>query len=265
VHQAQHQAAADLLLNAYASRTPVPPLIETYPELDLADAYRIQALQIDTWEQNGRTVVGRKIGLTSPAMQRQMRVTQPDHGVLRDDMVLADRAAVPVGAFIAPRVEPEIALVLGRDLSGPGCTVAAAAAAVDHVLPSLEIIDSRIADWRISIGDTIADNASSGAAVLGDAPVRLGDRDLRLVGCNLYRDGALIATGAGGAVFGNPLRSLAWLANTLAEFGVTLRAGQVVLPGSVTAAQPVSAGQTWTAAFAGIGTVTARFVEGGEA
>jgi 2-keto-4-pentenoate hydratase len=258
----QHQTAADLLLGAYAGRAPVAPLIETYPDLDLADAYRIQALQVNAWERGGRTVVGRKIGLTSPAMQRQMRVTQPDHGVLRDDMVLADRAAVPMSAFIAPRVEPEIAMVLGRDLAGPGCTVADAAAAVDYLLPSLEIIDSRIADWRISIGDTIADNASSGAAVLGDAPVRLGDRNLRLVGCNLYRDGALVATGAGGAVFGNPLRALAWLANTLSEFGVTLSAGHVVLPGSVTAAQPVTAGQTWTAEFAGIGTVTARFVEG---
>ena len=262
MHDAQHQAAADLLLAAYDSRAPVTPLVETYPDLDLADAYRIQALQIGAWERAGRTVVGRKIGLTSPAMQRQMRVTQPDHGVLRDDMVLADRAAVPVGAFISPRVEPEIAMVLGRDLAGPGCTVAAAAAAVEYLLPSLEIIDSRIADWRISIGDTIADNASSGAAVLGDAPVRLRDQNLRLVGCNLYRDGEVIATGAGGAVFGNPLRSLAWLANTLATFGVTLAAGQVVLPGSVTAAQPVTAGQTWTADFAGIGTVTARFVEG---
>ena len=261
MHEAQYQAAADMLLAAYTSRVPVAPLVETYPDLDLADAYRIQALQIGSWERAGRRVVGRKIGLTSPAMQRQMGVTQPDYGVLRDDMVLADRAAVPVRGFIAPRVEPELAMVLGRDLTGPGCTVAAAAAAVEYVLPSLEIIDSRIADWRISIGDTIAVIASSGAAVLGDSPVRLRDQDLRLVGCNLYRDGEVVATGAGGAVFGNPLRSLAWLANTLATVGVTLTAGQVVLPGSVTAAQPVAAGQTWTATFAGIGTVTARFVE----
>ena len=261
MQEQDHQAAADLLLRAYASREPVAPLIESYPELDLTDAYRIQAVQVRAWEENGRTVVGRKVGLTSPAMQRQMGVTQPDHGVLRDDMVLGDRAGVPMAAFIAPRVEPEIAVVLGRDLVGPGITVAAAAGAVDYLLPSLEIIDSRIRDWKISIGDTIADNASSGAVVLGDAPVPLRDQDLRLIGCNLYRDGTVVGTGAGGAVFGNPLRSVAWLANTLAEFGITLRAGDVVLPGSVTAAQPVAAGQTWTAAFAGIGTVTARFTE----
>ena len=259
--EAEHQAAADLLLAAYSSRRPVAPLIEAYPDLGLADAYRIQALQVDVWQRKGRRVVGRKVGLTSAAMQRQMQVTQPDHGVLRDDMVLADRAAIAVSGFISPRVEPEIAIVLGRDLTGPGTTVADVAAAVAYLLPSLEIIDSRIQDWRISIGDTIADNASSGAAVLGDTPVALGDRDLRLVGCNLYRDGAVVGTGAGGAAFGNPLRSVAWLANTLAEFDTGLHAGDVILPGSITAAQPVLAGQTRSASFAGLGTVTARFTK----
>ncbi|MEX2288956.1 MAG: 2-keto-4-pentenoate hydratase [Mycobacteriales bacterium] len=251
--------AAELLLAVYGSRQPVPPLTETYPALDLEDAYAIQQLQVDAWTAAGRVLQGHKVGLTSAAMQRQMQVDQPDYGVLRDDMFYVEHAPIDLAAFVAPRVEPEIAFVLRRDLSGPGVTLAAAAAAVDFVLPALEIIDSRIRDWRISIGDTIADNASSGGLVLGSRPVRLGDVDLRLAGCNLFGNGDLAATGAGGAVLGSPLVSLAWLANTVGAHGVSLRAGQVVLPGSVTAAEPVAAGDTWTATFGGVGTVTARF------
>lgn len=251
--------AAGTLLAVYDSRQPVPPLTESYPALDLEDAYAIQQLQVESWIGAGRVLQGHKVGLTSAAMQRQMQVDQPDYGVLRDDMFYVEHMPIDLGAFVAPRVEPEIAFVLGRDLAGPGVTLAAAAAAVDFVLPALEIIDSRIRDWRISIGDTIADNASSGGVVLGSRPVRLGDVDLRLAGCNLFGDGDLAATGAGGAVLGSPLVSLAWLANTVGAHGVCLRAGQVVLPGSVTAAQPVEAGQTWTATFGGVGTVTARF------
>ncbi|MDQ1627041.1 MAG: 2-keto-4-pentenoate hydratase [Actinomycetota bacterium] len=254
-----HREAADRLLEAYESRQAIPPLVQSYPGLGLEDAYAIQALQVDVWEKAGRVLQGRKVGLTSAAMQRQMGVDQPDFGVLRDDMFYAEHQPIDMAAFIAPRVEPEVAFVLGRDLSGPGVTVAQAAAAVDFVLPALEIIDSRISDWKISIVDTIADNASSGGVVLGSRPVRLTAVDLRLAGCNLYGNGDLVATGAGGAVLGSPLISLAWLANTLGEHGIGLGAGQVVLPGSVTAAQPVSPADTWSATFAGLGTVTARF------
>ena len=257
--KADRQAAAELLLGAYDTRQAVAPLTESYPDLDLPDAYAIQQIQVDAWLEDGHVLQGHKVGLTSAAMQRQMNVNQPDYGVLRDNMFYADHAPVGLEAYLAPRVEPEIAFVLSRDLSGPGITLAAAAAAVDFVLPALEIIDSRIRDWRITIGDTIADNASSGGVVLGSRPVRLHDVDLRLAGCNLYSNGDLAATGAGGAVLGSPLVSLAWLANTVGAHGVSLRAGQVVLPGSVTAAKPVSAGDTWTATFCGIGTVTARF------
>lgn len=252
---------AAVLLDAYRTRQPVEPLTEKYAGLDLADAYAIQQLQVQAWTDSGKVLKGHKVGLTSGAMQRQMKVERPDYGVLRDDMFYAEDAVVPVGAFIAPRVEPEIAFVLRRDLAGPGVTIAEAAAAVDFCLPALEIIDSRIADWRISIVDTIADNASSGGVVLGSNPVRLDAADLRLAGCNLFGNGSLVATGAGGAVLGSPLLSLAWLANTVGEHGVVLRAGHVVLPGSVTAAQVVRPGDTWTAQFAGIGSVTARFAQ----
>lgn len=257
--EATLRSAADALLGAYRSGQPVDPLIDTHPGLDIDDAYAIQQLQVKSWLDAGVTLQGHKVGLTSAAMQRQMGVDQPDYGVLRDDMFLVEHAPIGLASFIAPRVEPEVAFVLGRDLAGPGVTLAAAAAAVDFVLPALEIIDSRIRDWRISINDTIADNASSGGVVLGGRPVRLSDVDLRLSGCNLHGNGDLVATGAGGAVLGSPLLSLTWLANTVGHHGVTLRAGQVVLPGSITSAQPVAAGDTWVATFAGIGTVTARF------
>jgi 2-keto-4-pentenoate hydratase len=259
VDDATRAEVAASLLEAYRTRQSIEPLVEKYAGLDLDDAYAIQQHQVQSWLAAGRVIQGHKVGLTSGAMQRQMGVDQPDYGVLRDDMFYPEDAPVPAGSFLAPRIEPEIAFVLSRDLAGPGVTVAQAAAAVDFVLPALEIIDSRIRDWKITILDTIADNASSGGVMLGSTPARLADVDLRLAGCNLYGNGALVATGAGGAVLGSPLLSLAWLANTVGRHGVTLRAGHVVLPGSVTPAQPVRPGDTWTARFAGIGSVTARF------
>jgi 2-keto-4-pentenoate hydratase len=255
------QDVSQLLLEAYRTRQAVEPPSEKFVGLDLADAYAIQQLQVQHWTASGQELKGHKVGLTSGAMQRQMKVDRPDYGVLRQDMFYSEDAPIPASAFIAPRVEPEIAFVLKRDLVGPGVTIAEAAAAVDFCLPALEIIDSRIADWRISIVDTIADNASSGGVVLGSTPVSLGSLDLRLAGCNLFGNGALSDTGAGGAVLGSPLLSLAWLANTVGLHGVALRAGHVVLPGSVTSAKPVRPGDTWTAQFAGIGSVTARFAQ----
>ncbi|MCQ4079111.1 2-keto-4-pentenoate hydratase [Streptomyces sp. RB6PN25] len=253
--------AADLLLSAYESRVPVDPLVEKYGGLTLDDAYEIQLLQIRHRMMAGATVKGHKVGLSSPAMQRQMGVSQPDYGHLLDDMFWLEHLPIPADRFLQPRVEPEVAFVLKRPLQGPGVTVAEAAAAVDFVLPALELIDSRIRDWKISIFDTIADNASSGGVVLGSTLTRLSAVDLRLVGCNLHKDGELVATGAGGAVLGSPLTSLVWLANTVGAHGVALEAGHVVLPGSVTASIPVRGGDSVTAAFAGLGSVTARFTE----
>lgn len=251
--------AADTLLEAYSSGVPIEPLVDRYPDLDLADAYTIQQQQVASWLAAGRVLKGHKVGLTSAAMQRQMGVHQPDYGVLRDDMFWPENEAIPLASFLAPRVEPEIAFVLDRDLAGPGVTVANAVAAVAFVLPALEIIDSRIRDWRISIRDTIADNASSGGVVLGSHPTSLDALDLRLVGCNLFGNGDLVATGAGGAVLGSPLLSLVWLANTVGRHGVVLRAGQIVIPGSLTAAQTAHNGDTWTAVFGGLGSVSAHF------
>ncbi|WP_237570845.1 2-keto-4-pentenoate hydratase [Mycolicibacterium lacusdiani] len=253
---------AEGLLKAYRTGQPIAPLTDRYPELTIADGYAIQQAQVATWRAEGRLIKGRKVGLTSAAMQRQMGVARPDFGVLHDRMFYAESEVVPISAFIQPRVEPEVALVLGRGLTGPGVTIADALAAVDFVLPALEIIDSRIEDWRIGIVDTIADNASSGGVVLGAHPIGPAAVDLRLLGCNLFGNGELVATGASGAALGSPVVSLAWLANTIGEHGDCLEAGDIVLPGSVTAAQPVQSGDVWTAHLAELGTVTARFSTG---
>ncbi|MET8249328.1 fumarylacetoacetate hydrolase family protein [Streptomyces sp. NPDC005202] len=252
---------ADLLLSAYKTRVPVNPPAEKYDDLTLDDAYEIQLLQIRRRLAAGATIKGHKVGLSSPAMQRQMGVDQPDYGHLLDDMFWLEHLPIPADRFLQPRVEPEVAFVLKRPLKGPGVTVAEAAAAVDFVLPALELIDSRIRDWKIGILDTIADNASSAGVVLGSTPTPLSAVDLRLGGCNLHKSGELVATGAGGAVLGSPLTSLVWLANTVGAHGVVLEAGHVVLPGSVTASIPVAAGDNVTATFAGLGSVTARFTE----
>lgn len=251
--------AAEQLLRAYETKLPIQPLVEQFPELHIRDAYEIQTRQTRHRLAAGAVVKGHKVGLTSLAMQRQMGVDQPDYGVLFDDMFFLEHQQVPKNRFLQPRVEPEVAFVLRRGLTGPGVTVAEVLAAVDMVLPALEIIDSRIADWKIGIVDTIADNASSGGVVLGSTPARVEDVDLRLSGCTLHLNGELVATGAGGAVLGSPVTSLVWLVNTLGPLGVSLEPGHVVLPGSITASVPVRSGDVVRATFAGIGSVTARF------
>jgi 2-keto-4-pentenoate hydratase len=176
-------------------------------------------------------------------------------------MFLPEGETADYGKFLQPKAEPEIAFVLGRPLRGPGVTVASALAAVDFVLPALEIIDSRVADWKITLADTIADNASSGAVVLGARPVKPDALDLSLVGCLLHRNGRLAGTGAGGAVLGSPVNALVWLANTLGRRDVTLEAGHVILPGSVCAAIPFGPGDTVSAVFDRLGSVSITFSE----
>ncbi|MGW6505455.1 2-keto-4-pentenoate hydratase [Nonomuraea angiospora] len=251
--------AATGLLEAYARRTPIAPLTTTYADMSVSAAYEIQLAQVEAWQAGGARIVGHKVGLTSAVMRRQLGVDQPDYGHLLDGMAYMDGAPIDAARFLQPRIEPEIAFVLKRPLAGPGVTAATAAAAVDFVLPALEIIDSRIADWKITLADTIADNASSGGFVLGNRPTPLAAADLALTGCLLHRNGELVQTGAGGAVLGSPLNALVWLANVLGERKVALEAGHVVLPGSVTAAIPVEQGDVVTATFAGLGTVTANF------
>ncbi|WP_224779431.1 2-keto-4-pentenoate hydratase [Leucobacter sp. Psy1] len=249
----------DGLLDAYRTGTPVAPPTETHAGFTVDQAYEAQLAQVTAWRAQGRVVRGHKVGLTSVAIQRQLNVDSPDYGHLLEDMFIPDSTPIPVDRFIAPRVEPEIGFVLKKTLSGPGVTASEAIGAVDYAVAALEIIDSRIEDWRITLADTIADNASSGGIILGSRPLPLDQIDVKNTGVVLYRNGEIVQTGAGGAVLGSPINALVWLANTIGALGVTLEAGSVVLPGALTAAVPGEPGDTVTAEFAGLGTVTAQF------
>ncbi len=255
----ERAGAAAALLEAYETGKAIEPLSLAHPAMTIDDAYAVQMHQVARWCGDGRLVKGHKVGLTSAAMQAQLGVGQPDFGHLFHDMFLPGGRPVAAGRFIQPRVEPEIALVLRRGLRGPGVTLADAVAATDFVLPSLEIIDSRIRDWRITITDTIADNASSGGVVLGGRPMRPDGADLSTIGSTLRRNGDVVGTGTGAAVLGHPFEALVWLAETLGARGSGLEPGQVVLPGSMTAAVTVSAGDTVTAEFGLLGSVAVSF------
>ncbi|MGY1683228.1 2-keto-4-pentenoate hydratase [Geodermatophilus sp. SYSU D01176] len=248
---------ADELADAAEHARPVSPLTARYPDLDLTDAYAVQRALVRRWTAAGDRVVGHKVGLTSAAMQEQPGVDQPDSGVLLDRMVHTDGAVLDASRLLAPRVEAEIAFVLGADVPA-GATRDEVAAAITSVAVAVEVIDSRIADWRIAVQDTVADNASSACAVVG-RPVPIEDvGDLRTAGLVLRCNGEVAATGAGAAVLGDPVLALTWLAGRLAEQGEQMRAGQVVLPGAVHAAVPLAAGDVVTATGSGLGSVSLR-------
>ncbi|GAA3490045.1 2-keto-4-pentenoate hydratase [Streptomyces cremeus] len=252
--------AAELLRSAEHSRTPVAPLAgsDAFAGISTEDAYEIQLLNIRQRVAAGARITGHKVGLSSPVMQQMMGVDEPDYGHLLDGMELSEDEPVPVARYCAPRVEAEVGFVLGDDLPGEGCTVADVLAATERVVPAIELIDSRIADWRITIADTIADNASSAGYVTGDGrdPREL---DLRGIDATLRCGGEVITRGRSDAVLGDPAASVAWLARTVARFGVPLRKGHLVLPGSCTRAVDVVAGRTCTAEFSGLGSVSLSF------
>jgi 2-keto-4-pentenoate hydratase len=247
------------LLAAYGSGPTLPPLTSTYEGLTVDDAYAIQLIQVRRRVADGAAVIGFKVGLTSAAMQQQMGLFEPDFGHLLSDMLYAADAPVPAGRFRQPRAEPEIALILARDLRGPGLSGAGGVYAPAYARPAVEIIDSRITDWKIGLVDTVADNASSGALVLGQSPVAPGGRDLSLAGCVFRKNGRIAGTGAGAAVLGSPWHAAAWLANTLTGRDAVLAAGSIILTGSITAAVPVTAGDAVTVTIDGLGSVTAVF------
>ncbi|MCW2698105.1 MAG: 2-oxopent-4-enoate hydratase [Modestobacter sp.] len=259
MHRGATDRASQALQEAYAKGVPINPLTETFPGLSIDDAYDVQLAWVADQVRGGRAVRGHKVGLTSAVMQQQLGVDQPDFGHLLDGMIFSESDVVPMSDLIQPRIEPEIAFVLGEDLTGPGITVEDAARAVDYVVPALEVIDSRIVDWRITIADTIADNASSAAVVLGSSRYSLADVDLQHAKVSLTRNGEVVGTGTTGDVMGNPLHALVWLANTLGLRGQSLRAGHVVLPGSCTASVTVDLGDVVSASFDTAGDVTANF------
>lgn len=245
---------------AEQQRVPFAPLSETYPSLTVEQAYAIQS----TWlalRCQGRPamLIGHKIGLTSLAMQQLLGIDQPDYGFLLDTMVVPSGGTLPRAEFIAPRIEPEIAFWLAEDLPGPGVTVEDVLAATRGVCAALELVDSRIRDWRIKLVDTIADNASSARVIVSEYVVAPQELDLVAERVTLLRNGEVVGNGDGAAVLGHPAAAVAWLANKLAEFGVGLRAGQLVLPGAMCAAANVDAGATYQADFARLGTVSINF------
>ncbi|MEN3301351.1 fumarylacetoacetate hydrolase family protein [Pseudonocardia sp.] len=256
------QDLADELWTADRTAVPVAPLTDRHPDLDITDAYAIQTLNIDRRVKEGQRIIGRKVGLTSRPMQEMLGVDEPDFGVLTDEMIVEDGDLIDLGRLVQPRVEAELAFVMAEDLVGPGVTSARALAAIEGALPSVEIVDSRVADWKIKLVDTVADNASSGLLVLGGRMRPVAELDLRLLGVVVSRHGQLLDTGAGAAALGNPARCVAWLANKLGSLGSGLKAGDVVLPGAVHKMVPVQPGDVFRAEFAHLGAVTVRFSTG---
>lgn len=261
--QARIERAAQALMAASRDRAPIAPIAaDLGAGADVATAYAVQERVTRAALGAGRRIVGRKIGLTSAAVQAQMGVDQPDYGMLFADMEYGDGAIIPAGLLIQPRVEAEIAFVLGRDLTGEDVTPSELIRAVDCVLPAMEVVDSRIRDWKIGLLDTIADNASSGVYVLGSRPVRLADLDLRLCGMVMERGGEPVSFGAGAACMGNPLVAALWLARRMAAVGRPLREGEVILSGALGPMVPARPGERFRVAINGLGEVGAGFADG---
>jgi 2-oxo-hept-3-ene-1,7-dioate hydratase len=253
----QRRAAADALFVAEQTGTPIDPISATYPDADIEDAYRISLLVTDAKVAAGRLVKGHKIGLTSKAMQRFVGSTEPDFGTLFDDWFVDEGSTIPMSVFNRPLVEVEIAFVLGERLRGPGVTAADVIRATDFVLPSIEIVDTRQNGRGPKLlVDSISDAAMCGRVILGACPKRLTEIDVRAIGASLLKNGEVEESGVSAAVVGSPVNAVAWLANKLAEFDVTMEPGNVILSGSFIKAIPFAAGDTLTASFTGLGDVT---------
>ena len=250
----------DELHQAWATQTVVAPLTERHPDITVEDAYHVQQRMMARRQQAGARIVGKKIGVTSQAVMDMLKVYQPDFGYLLSDMVVASNAAIPMAGLIQPKAEGEIAFILKKDIVGPGVTAAEVLAATDAVATCFEIVDSRVRDWKIRIQDTVADNASCGVFVLGDALVSPRGLDLYTCGMVFEKNGEIIATGAGAAALGHPANAVAWLANALGRLGVTLKAGEVILSGSLAAMTPVVAGDSLRVSIGGLGSCGLRFV-----
>ncbi|MGA9871663.1 MAG: fumarylacetoacetate hydrolase family protein [Rhodococcus sp. (in: high G+C Gram-positive bacteria)] len=249
---------SDRLADAAKTSTPCAPVRDLIGREDIDAAYRIQSRNIDALLASGRTVVGRKIGLTSPAVQKQLGVDQPDFGVLLDDFDVSGDSPVDSARLLQPRIEAEIAFVLSSDVDGQ-LTVEQAPSFVDRVFASFEIVDSRIAGWDISLADTVADNASSGLYVLGESISRVDAPDLAEVTMTMTADGEQVSAGKGSDCLGSPWAALVWLANTSLSYGSPLRAGEVILSGALGPMVAVVPGSTYTASISGIGSVSAIF------
>jgi len=255
-----HAVVAAVLRTARAARTPVAPVSSTHGIEGLEAAYAVADLNTQARLAEGQRIVGLKVGLTSKAVQEQLGVDQPDFGVLFDDMEYLSGQDVPTNRLMQPKIEAEIAFVVGSDLAGTTPSYAEFLACLVHALPALEIVDSAIADWKIRLVDTVADNASCGVYVLGDQPVLLGQLSLGDLGMCLTKNGTTASVGTGSACLGHPLRAAYWLACTMAARGQGLKAGQVILSGALGPMVPVAAGDHIHAQIGALGSVSCRMV-----
>ena len=256
---AERQAAADSILRAEATRVVVPQLSKTYPEMTLEDAYDVQRRWAAARIARGARVAGRKIGLTSRAMQMASKMTEPDYGLILDDALYDDGARIGAGTFIKPRLETELCFVMGADLEGAGCRIHDVMRATEFVVPALEIIDYRTEVPR-QIVDTIADNAAFGAIVLGGRMIRPFDVDIRWIAATLSKNGVIEESGVSAAVMGHPAAGIAWLVDKLAPLGDGLKKGEIVLGGSFTRPVDVASGDVIHADYGPLGAIGVSFV-----
>ena len=259
-HPISLKKAADALHAARTARQPIPRISESHDIRTLDEAYAIAALNTQRALAEGRTLSGRKIGLTSLAVQQQLGVDQPDYGVLFVDMEHVHGDDIPLDRLIQPKAEGEIAFVMGRDLAEESPGWGRFLAAIDHALPAIEIVDSAIENWRITLVDTVADNASSGLYVLGAQPRSLKNLELAECGMDLQVDGRTVSVGSGAACMGHPLRAAYWLARTMARLGQPLRAGDVVMSGALGPMHAIARGSALSVDIGGLGRVACRLV-----
>lgn len=250
---------ADELFEADRSRTTIPRLTARHPDMTVEDAYAVQSLWKERGIASGRRLVGRKIGLTSKVMQVATGITEPDYGVIFDDMVYENGSSIPFDSFSNVRIEVELAFVLGKPLEGPNCTLFDVLDATDYVIPALEILSSRLEMAGRTIVDTISDNAAMGGMVMGGNPVKVGDVDLRWVSALLYRNQTIEESGVAAAVLNHPAAGVYWLANKLAQHGTRLEAGEIILAGSFTRPMWVEKGDIIHADYGQLGAITCRF------
>ena len=252
---------ARALHEARRTRQAIAPFTDADPDLGMVDGYAVQQELTRLLLADGDRVVGYKVGLTSKPMQQMIGVDQPDYGPVLASTVYADGDSISLGSFIQPRIEAEIAFVLGSPLAGPDVSVLDARRAIAGMVAAVEIVDSRFADWRIKLADTVADLASNGAVAVSSRLVPLEELDPRLIGMVLTRRGELVDTGAGAAALGDPVKVVAWLANTLGELGTKLEAGHLIMTGALHAAVPMLAGDVFRADFDRLGPLTVRVAE----
>jgi 2-oxopent-4-enoate/cis-2-oxohex-4-enoate hydratase len=249
----------DELFDAWKNTKAVDPITDRETDITIEDAYHVQLRTIARRVEAGERIVGKKIGVTSQAVMNMLKVDQPDFGHLLSGMAYSDGETISLNNALLPRGEGEIAFIMKHDLTGPGLTNADVLRATECVLPCFELVDSRIRDWKIKIQDTVADNGSSYAFVLGDRAIDPRKIDLTTVGMTLEKNGEIIGTGAGAATLGNPVNAMTWLANRLGQLGITLKAGEVILSGSLSIMFPIQSGDSIRMSLGGIGSCSARF------